>query len=58
MVAIWLAATLVLGKGWCSYGCFFGGIEEGFAAIPQKPRIRRLDPRWRWMPWAVLAVTE
>jgi len=55
MVAIWLAATLVLGKGWCSYGCFFGGIEEGFAAIPAKPRIRRIDPRWRWMPWAVLA---
>ncbi len=55
MVALWLAATLVLGKGWCSYGCFFGGIEEGFAAIPKKPRIRRLDPRWRWMPWAVLA---
>ena len=27
MVALWLAATLVLGKGWCSYGCFFGGIE-------------------------------
>jgi len=55
MVALWLAATLVLGKGWCSYGCFFGGIEEGFAAIPAKPRIRRIDPRWRWMPWAVLA---
>jgi len=55
MVALWLAATLVLGKAWCSYGCFFGGIEEGFAAIPKKPRIRRIDPRWRWMPWAVLA---
>ena len=41
MVALWLAATLVLGKGWCSYGCFFGGIEEGFAAIPKKPRIQK-----------------
>jgi ferredoxin len=55
MVAVWLAATLVLGKGWCSYGCFFGGIEEGFSAVPRKPRIRHIDPRWRWMPWAVLA---
>ncbi len=55
MVALWLAATLVMGKGWCSYGCFFGGIEEGFAAIPKKARIRKIDPRWRWMPWAVLA---
>lgn len=56
MVALWLAATLVLGKGWCSYGCFFGGIEEGFAAVAKKPRITKLDSRWRWMPWAVLAV--
>ncbi len=55
MVALWLAATLVLGKGWCAYGCFFGGIEEGFAAFPRKARIKRVDPRWRWAPWAVLA---
>ena len=55
MIAIWLAATLVLGKGWCSYGCFFGGIEEGFAAAPKRPRIRSLDRKWRLVPWAVLA---
>ena len=55
MIALWLAATLVLGKGWCAYGCFFGGIEEGFAALAKKPRIRKVDPRWRWAPWAVLA---
>ena len=55
MVALWLAATLVLGKGWCAYGCFFGGIEEGFAAFPRKARIKHVDPRWRWAPWAVLA---
>jgi len=55
MIALWLSATLVLGKGWCAYGCFFGGIEEGFAALAKKPRIRNVDPRWRWAPWAVLA---
>ena len=55
MIGIWLAATLVLGKGWCSYGCFFGGIEEGSAALPKKARIRHLDQRWTWVPWAVLA---
>jgi polyferredoxin len=54
MVGIWLAITLVLGKGWCSYACFFGGIEEGVAAIPARPRIRKIDPRWRYGPWAVL----
>jgi polyferredoxin len=54
MAGLWLALTLVLGKGWCSYACFFGGIEEGVAAIPERPRIRKIDPRWRYGPWAVL----
>jgi ferredoxin len=54
MTGLWLAFALVLGKGWCSYACFFGGIEEGVAAIPSHPRIRKIDPRWRYLPWAVL----
>jgi ferredoxin-type protein NapH len=54
MVALWLAATIVLGKAWCSYGCFFGGLEEGFSAIARRPRIRKIHPRWRLLPWAVL----
>ena len=54
MVALWLALTLVMGKGWCAYACFFGGIEEGAAAIPSRARIRKIDPRWRYGPWAVL----
>jgi polyferredoxin len=54
MVALWLALTLVMGKGWCSYACFFGGIEEGVAAIPARAKIRKLDPRLRYVPWAVL----
>jgi polyferredoxin len=54
MVGLWLAVTLVIGKGWCSYACFFGGIEEGVAAIPPRARIRKLDPRLRYLPWAVL----
>lgn len=55
MIGLWLAATLVLGKAWCAYGCFFGGIEEGFAAMPAKPRVRKLSGRWRLVPWAILA---
>ena len=54
MVGLWLAATIVLGKGWCSYACFFGGLEEGFAAIRRKPYIRRINPALRWAPWGVL----
>ena len=54
MIGLWLALTLVLGKAWCSYGCFFGGIEEGFAALRKRPLIRKLDPRLRLVPWAIL----
>lgn len=54
MVGLWLAFAIVLGKAWCSYACFFGGIEEGVSAIPAKPRIRHIDSRWRYVPWAVL----
>jgi ferredoxin-type protein NapH len=54
MVGLWLAASLLLGKGWCSFGCFFGGLEEGFAAVPRRARWKKIDPRWRWAPWGVL----
>jgi ferredoxin-type protein NapH len=54
MVGIWLAVTIVVGKGWCSYACFFGGIEEGMASIPARAKLKKIDPRWRYGPWAVL----
>ena len=56
MAGLWLAITLVVGKGWCSYACFFGGIEEGMASIPPRAKLRKIDPRWRYGPWAVLLV--
>lgn len=56
MVGIWLAMTIVVGKGWCSYACFFGGIEEGVASVPKRARVRHIDKRWRYAPWAVLLV--
>jgi len=54
MAGVWLAITLVVGKGWCSYACFFGGIEEGMASVPARAKLRKIDPRWRYGPWAVL----
>ena len=54
MVALWLLATVVLGKAWCSYGCFFGGLDEGFSSIAKKARLRKINPRWRFAPWAIL----
>jgi len=54
MAGLWLAITLVVGKGWCSYACFFGGIEEGMAALPKKAQWKKIDSRLRLVPWAVL----
>jgi ferredoxin-type protein NapH len=54
MLVLWVGATLILGRGWCSWGCFFGGIEEGFAALRRKPLIQKIDRRWTLFPWAIL----
>ena len=58
MIGLWFAFTLVLGKAWCSYACFFGGIEEGFAAFPKRRRLHKFITRWgsrlRLVPWAIL----
>lgn len=56
MLALWVGATLILGRGWCSWGCFFGGIEEGFAAFRRKPLVQKIDRRWTLFPWAMLVL--
>lgn len=54
MAGMWLAMTIVVGKGWCSYLCFFGGIEEGVASVAKRAKLKKIDTRWRYGPWAVL----
>jgi ferredoxin-type protein NapH len=54
MVVLWLIATLVLGRGFCSWGCFYGGWDDGFSRLRKKPVIKKLSDSWRWMPFAVL----
>jgi ferredoxin-type protein NapH len=56
MIVIWLGATIALGRGFCSWGCFFGGLEDGFSRVRRKPRIRKIADRWTYLPYAVLAI--
>ena len=42
MILIWLVCTLTVGRGWCSWICFYGGWEEGFSHVAKKPRIKLL----------------
>ncbi len=54
MMIIWLGASLALGRGWCSWACFFGGMDEGCSRIRKKPVIKHIDRKWTYMPHAVL----
>jgi len=54
MLVLWLGASLALGRGWCSWVCFFGGLDEGFSCMSKKPVIKKIDRRWTYLPHAVL----
>ncbi|MBI5622169.1 MAG: 4Fe-4S binding protein [Elusimicrobia bacterium] len=54
--ALWLVFTLALGTGWCSWVCWYGGIDDGCSRVLGRFRLRRLvlPPRLRDLPLAVL----
>lgn len=54
MLAIWLGVSVALGRGFCSWGCFYGGLEDGFSRLPKKPLLKKIDPKWRYLSYAVL----
>ena len=56
MFALWIGFSLILGRGWCSWGCFFGGLDEFFSRLAKRPVIRHIAQRWTYLPYAVLAV--
>lgn len=59
MLTIWLAATLILGRGWCSWVCFYGGWDDGFSRLKKKAVLKLLDDneRLRYTSFAVLIFT-
>ncbi|MBI2839019.1 MAG: 4Fe-4S binding protein [Acidobacteria bacterium] len=54
MFVIWIGFTLALGRGFCSWGCFFGGLDDFFSRLRKKRTIRDVDKRWTYLPYAVL----
>ena len=38
--AAWLFVTLAIGRGWCSWACFYGGIDDGLSAVARRPLIK------------------
>jgi len=56
MFVLWIGASLALGRGFCGWVCFFGGLEDGFSRLLRRPLIKRINPRWSYLPYAVLLV--
>jgi len=40
---IWFLATVMIGRGWCSWVCFYGGWEDAVSRFAKKPRIKVLS---------------
>jgi ferredoxin-type protein NapH len=51
---LWLGSSLAVGRGWCSWGCFFGGWDELFSGLRKKPMVKHIDRKWTFLPFAVL----
>lgn len=56
MLVIVIGVSLALGRGFCSWGCFYGGWDDGTSRILKKPVIRKINPVFRWASFAVLTL--
>ncbi|HPH95421.1 MAG TPA: 4Fe-4S binding protein [Anaerolineaceae bacterium] len=56
MLVLWIGASLVLGRAFCAWGCFYGGLDEGCSCIAKKPLIKKVDRKWTYLPWAILLI--
>jgi ferredoxin-type protein NapH len=54
MFVLWIGASLALGRGFCSWICFFGGMDDGFSRLFKKTRMKNVNPKWTYLPSAVL----
>lgn len=54
MLVIVIGVSLALGRGFCSWGCFYGGWDDGTSRLLRKPRIKKINPVFRWMSFSVL----
>jgi ferredoxin-type protein NapH len=57
MLVIWGTATLAIGRGWCSWACFYGGWDDGMSRLARKPRLKigPANKKIRYFGFAMLA---
>lgn len=56
LLLIWLGSTLSLGRGFCSWVCPVGGLEDGTSGIVKKVLFVIKDKKWLNFPYAILVV--
>lgn len=59
MGVLWLLITLLIGQGFCSWGCFYGGIDETFSLLKPKklfPKFK-VPKKLRDLPAAILIIS-
>jgi ferredoxin-type protein NapH len=39
MLVYWLLSLVTVGRGWCAWVCFYGGVEDGLSSLPKKARL-------------------
>lgn len=54
ITVIWLAATLAIGRGWCSWACMWGGWDDVFSSLGKKPLIKKCSTKLKFLPFAIL----
>ncbi len=53
MIVIWLGATIAFGRGWCSWACFYGGLDEGCSSLCKKTKLK-INKKWTYLSFAIL----
>ncbi|MCQ2203086.1 MAG: 4Fe-4S binding protein [Bacteroidales bacterium] len=56
MLVIVIGSSIILGRGFCSWGCFYGGWDDGFSRVTRKPIIKRVNAAYRWFAFAMFIV--
>lgn len=56
MFVIVLTFSIILGRGFCSWGCFYGGWDDGTSRILKKPVIKRVNNNYKWFSFAMLII--
>jgi len=54
MLVLWIGSSFAIGRGFCGWVCFFGGWDEAFSRVLKKPVIKKINPKWRYFPFALL----